>query len=439
MDLDAPVRADAEPASEREGSFSAASPAVPLPREESPVEEVMVQRRASVSVIPKLSTSASGTVLAEQTGKSLRERRHRSLSISVRPLTIDLSDSKSEPRMKAFESGLLSAPIKLQSETTQNLYELGEQLGQGTSARVFRARNTRTGGEVAIKRMFRRDDETVLVAQREFLLLRQLAHPGVIRAVDFGVDEYSAGWLAMEVFASETLTRTVKKHGRLSESAAVRVMCPLSSAVSYLHANGICHRDLKPDNVLVSISATDRRLSPRCDALKLIDFNVAVRVELSATCLSPVGLEPFVAPEVRREEEYGFPVDVWGMGAVAYYVLAAGFPCHGVKGGFATGGSNAAAPSPDDRPASARIAPELFREGVWSGSVSEELYAFLRRVLALDPVVRPTAQAVADAFESSFKCEDDHSGLPRGLVVIPESAPNSPSEIRTTPNESPPD
>merc|ERR1711871_1850461 len=107
----------------------------------------------------------------------------------------------------------------------------------------------------------------------------------------------------------------------------------LSSAVSYLHANCVCHRDLKPDNVLISTTPRDATLSPRCTALKLIDFNVAARVDPKTTCLSPVGQEPFMAPEVQREEEYGLPVDVWGMGAVAYYLFAAAFPFNGARGG----------------------------------------------------------------------------------------------------------
>jgi serine/threonine protein kinase len=319
--------------------------------------------------------------------------------------------------------GQLSEPLRLTAESS-TVYEIGEIIGQGTSARVFRATGPAPANfAVAIKRMLRRDDETVLVAQREFNLLRQLHHPAVISVVDFGVDQDQA-WIAMEMFESETLTASVKKSGPFDESATVSVMRHLSSAVSYLYANGVCHRDLKPDNVLISTSATDGR-SPRCEALRLIDFNVAARVEPSSTCLSPVGQEPFIAPEVRREEEYSLPVDVWGMGAIAYYLLAGAFPAHGMRRGILA----------MDSYVSADPSPELFLEGFWK-SVNQAFYALLRLALSLDPLVRPTAQAFQDTLNSTFPCADD-SLLCRDLVVIPESAPNSPGEVKLTPVPSP--
>jgi serine/threonine protein kinase len=232
-------------------------------------------------------------------------------------------------------------------------YVLGHVLGQGSSCRVYAAAGPE--GAVALKYMHNVGEEFEHVLKSEFGILRSLSHPNIARVKEMGVHN-NAGWIAMELFDGVTLTTAVHQ-GLLSTKAACAVLRQVASAVAYLHSEGICHRDVKPDNVLVNLQGDT-------PDVRLIDFNAAAISR--GGFLSPVGALPFVAPEVREELTYDFPVDVWGLGAIAYFLLTKNFK------------------QPRAR----------FRELVWSDGLPAALRPMIAACLADEPEARPPADAI---------------------------------------------
>ena len=102
------------------------------------------------------------------------------------------------------------------------------------------------------------------------------------------------------------------------------IMAQLIQATEYLHSINICHRDLKPDNIMITPVTSE---TPQAGAawqpfrVKLIDFNVAVKVESSdGKITGGTGLKEWSAPETRKQAHNDFKIDSWTLGCVMYFM-----------------------------------------------------------------------------------------------------------------------
>lgn len=146
-------------------------------------------------------------------------------------------------------------------------YDLGEEIGHGKfgSVRVCRAKAGGGQGEFACKALPKNAGET---AHREVEIMQHLSgHPGIVtlRAV---FEDADAFYLVMELCRGGRLLDEVAREGRLSERRAARVIGELMAVLDYCHEMGVVHRDVKPDNLLLT----------KAGRLKLADFGLAVRV-----------------------------------------------------------------------------------------------------------------------------------------------------------------
>ncbi|MBI5853243.1 MAG: protein kinase [Planctomycetes bacterium] len=201
-------------------------------------------------------------------------------------------------------------------------YELGERIGAGAMGAVHRARDRVLRRDVAIKLLhpgvFASDD-----AQARFLreaeLLATLSHPHVVAVHDRGRTAGGIAWIAMELVDGVPLSRLI---GEDDVATQVRRCAEVADALAAAHARGICHRDVKPSNVLIR---KDGRAA-------LVDFGIAVRAEDSgltathATIGTPHYLPPErargrVAPDARQ--------DVYSLGATLWHLLAGRPPFEG--------------------------------------------------------------------------------------------------------------
>lgn len=200
-------------------------------------------------------------------------------------------------------------------------YEVGRLLGCGAFAKVYYARDARTGHSVAVKAVSKRRVElSHLEAQikREVTIMRRLRHPNIIRLHEVLATKTKI-YFVIEFAKGGELFGKVEK-GRFSEDLSRRYFHQLISAVGYCHSRGVYHRDLKPENILL-----DEHWN-----LKVSDFGLAavkeqIRPDDGGLLHTLCGTPAYVAPEILAKKGYdGAKVDIWSCGVILY-VLAAGF------------------------------------------------------------------------------------------------------------------
>lgn len=198
----------------------------------------------------------------------------------------------------------------------EDRYKVKEKLGSGCACMVHRAVHLETSREVAIKTLRTVDSDLGNTVMREYDLLKQLSpHPYIIQAVDFHNLQGEAA-LVLEFFNGVTLQKVVEDSKRLPE-ATVHILCgALFKAVAHLHEHNVLHRDIKPQNVLISHCLQD---------LRLIDFNTAANLE-GGEPLTPAGTPMYQAPEVVLGEPSCKYSDVWASGMCIFFALSGYLP-----------------------------------------------------------------------------------------------------------------
>ncbi|MBL4845108.1 MAG: protein kinase [Planctomycetes bacterium] len=193
-------------------------------------------------------------------------------------------------------------------------YTAYEVLGSGGMAVVYAARDSQ-GSEVAIKTLAEGVSEAVSRRfRREIQTLRALRHPGLIEILDVGA-EGKVPWFAMPRVSGGSLEDRLRSRGTLSSEEATSLGLQLCEALSVAHAEGILHRDLKPDNVLCA----EQGLYLLTDFGLTKDLSVEASVQLSKTGVLQ-GTPGFWAPEQAsgRGQDSTPLTDVYGMGALLY-------------------------------------------------------------------------------------------------------------------------
>ncbi|EDO17146.1 hypothetical protein Kpol_1072p16 [Vanderwaltozyma polyspora DSM 70294] len=251
------------------------------------------------------------------------------------------SESLKQAKMNLIKSNAKTGRnSKLQSGGSNNMYSTGifkdfsikdEVVGQGAFAIVKKAVERSTGKTFAVKIINKRkvmgnmDGVT-----RELDVLRKLDHPRIVRLKGFYEDEDSY-YLLMEFVSGGDLMDFVAAHGSVGEDAGREITRQILEAVKYIHLQGISHRDLKPDNIL--IEQDDPVL------VKITDFGLA-KVQGNGTFMKTFcGTLAYVAPEViggknSAEEnedriEYSSLVDMWSIGCLVYVILTGHLPFSG--------------------------------------------------------------------------------------------------------------
>jgi serine/threonine protein kinase len=191
-------------------------------------------------------------------------------------------------------------------------------IGDGGSSLVYRARDSRTGAQVALKllRPGALSPEAIEELLAEAEVLRRLEHPGIVRCFDSGqaqVHGAQSAFLAMELVLGSTLSVHVRSGGSTTRET-LELLVRVARAVHHIHERGSAHNDLKPDNILV-----DGTGQP-----KLIDFGSARRLDRADDGRrAPGGTPRYSSPERRRGDERfdGVASDVFSLGAITYELL----------------------------------------------------------------------------------------------------------------------
>jgi len=193
-------------------------------------------------------------------------------------------------------------------------YELLEELGRGGMGTVHRARDTQTGREVAIKRILPHVPSRTLKERfgREGELAARLSHPGILRIHAAGATAGGGGYLVCElVVGAQNFLRGVEE---LPFEERIARLADAAEALGSAHQEGVVHRDVKPDNLLIG---SDGRV-------RVADFGLAAAADMERLTQTgvPIGTPSYMAPEqVGGERDMGPPVDVWALGVILYQLL----------------------------------------------------------------------------------------------------------------------
>jgi serine/threonine protein kinase len=211
-------------------------------------------------------------------------------------------------------------------------YQTLKVIGRGSSSEVRKILHIETGklyaGKVLMSSEGTEDKREMI--QKEYDLLRSINHPNVVKVLELVVRETPQDELMMIVMkylAGENLSNLIERKGGLDLCVVRSYTRQLTKALAYLHNRNVVHRDMKPENVMITEldHGEGARMLERARAV-LIDFNVARTFDLNdepmATC---TGTPAFRSPEIMHGWEYDQSVDIWGLGAIVYASLAGRF------------------------------------------------------------------------------------------------------------------
>lgn len=206
-------------------------------------------------------------------------------------------------------------------------YELLGELGRGASAIVYRARDRFLGRLVAIKvvrpHAIASGDDAIERLAREARTVARLQHPNIVTV--HAVHRVANGGLAlvMQLVPGQTLKATVEARGPLPADEAERLLHDIASALAYAHANGVVHRDVKPENIFVDADSGRAMLS---------DFGIALSADQDSRLTmtgAAIGTPAYMAPEQIDGGHADARSDLYSLGLVAWEMLTGRRPWAG--------------------------------------------------------------------------------------------------------------
>ncbi|KAJ1977246.1 hypothetical protein H4R35_002382 [Dimargaris xerosporica] len=216
-----------------------------------------------------------------------------------------------------------SAPKDASGQHIVYGYRLAKCLGRGTFSKVYLGIHRYTEEQVALKfiknRPSSKSDKHDVRVQREISLLTLIHHPNIIR-IKKRADTQNNTILVMEYAPGGELLSYIRQNGRLKETEARQLFRQIISAIDFCHKNGILHRDLKLENVMLDADKT----------VKIIDFGFANIFHHDRTLNTYCGSPFYAAPEMVNGVPYVGPeVDIWSMGVILFFMLCGRTPFEG--------------------------------------------------------------------------------------------------------------
>ncbi|AWK52823.1 Stk1 family PASTA domain-containing Ser/Thr kinase [Clostridium beijerinckii] len=201
-----------------------------------------------------------------------------------------------------------------------NRYELLEKIGEGGMGIVYKARCTLLNRFVAVKILkseLNDCEDFITRFKREANSIASLSHPNIVNVYDVG-SENSINFIVMEYINGKTLKQIIQKNVRLSPFKALDIAFQIAKALECAHKNNIIHRDIKPDNILITED----------NIVKLTDFGIA-KVTDSITITNPnniVGSVHYFSPEQAKGKFVDCRTDIYSLGIVMYQMVTGQVP-----------------------------------------------------------------------------------------------------------------
>ena len=252
-------------------------------------------------------------------------------------------------------------------------YEIHEEIGSGGMGMVYRALDRELNEQVAIKTLraeMLREPGLLDRFKSEIRLARHISNKHVVRTHDIG-ERDGVYYLTMEYVEGITVRSLLDTRGRLAVAPTLAIASQLAQSLVAAHEQGVIHRDIKPQNLLLDANGV----------LKVMDFGVA-RLRGVSTGVTEVGqlvgTPQYMAPEQLLGEDFDERVDLFAMGVVLFECLTGRLPFEGTNVM-----SIIARLMRDEAPSPSSLNPD----------VSEDVSALVLRLLSKEPVGRPASAA----------------------------------------------
>ena len=205
-------------------------------------------------------------------------------------------------------------------------YKREKKLGSGTFGIVYEAINTLFNSKVAMKVIKKEKSNDKLLIRNEIDILKKLSHPNIVRIYEFYESEHNF-YLINEYCSGGELFYFLNKRN-LNEQQLSVLFYQVFSGLCYLHENNILHRDMKPENILISKIEKDIYSNEEYFWIKIIDFGTAKIFENNKKLKTIVGSAYYIAPEVLNKD-YNEKCDTWSVGIILYMFIVGKAPFTG--------------------------------------------------------------------------------------------------------------
>jgi serine/threonine-protein kinase len=224
-------------------------------------------------------------------------------------------------------------PDSLVGTTLAGKYRIDARLNEGGMGTVYRGTHVLMDKTVAIKVLrpsLAADEKIVARFSREARAASRITHPNAISVTDFGEDESGHVFLVMEFLSGKTLKQLIRDEGPLPLARVVDITRQVGDALNAAHAQGVVHRDLKSDNIMLLDTMTG-------DHAKVLDFGIAkinepdgaVDTSLTAPNLV-IGTPQYMSPEqCSQDAEIDARSDIYSLGVILYEMLVGHVPFSG--------------------------------------------------------------------------------------------------------------
>jgi len=215
---------------------------------------------------------------------------------------------------------------QINKERFNTVYEMHDKINEGSVATVYECSNRKTNERYAVKIIERESsdvnkkkgnymkEEAVL---QEVAVMQNLDHKHIVKLIDF-FEEEDQYYLVIDLLRGGDVFDRIIDIEQYTEKDARDLAKVLLKAIQYLHEKGIAHRDLKPQNLLLSSAEDD-------SDIRIADFGHACRVHAPQSITTRCGTPTYVAPEVLKNIPYDESCDLWSIGIILYIMLC-GYP-----------------------------------------------------------------------------------------------------------------
>ncbi len=216
---------------------------------------------------------------------------------------------------------------ELGPDTVVGSYRLVREIGRGGMGAVYEAKHIVLPRKAAIKVMhsdLKKQPGMATRVVQEAAILEDIRHPGIVRVYECALLPDHRPWIAMELVEGETLASRLLHRGTLPPYEVATLLAEITDVLAAVHARGVVHRDLKPDNILIAPADPEF-------PLRVIDWGVARLGPLGRLTLD--GLTPgtpiYMSPEQATGRNIAAPCDMYSLGVIAYELLTGHPPFDG--------------------------------------------------------------------------------------------------------------